>query len=185
MFNALNALSENQSLLRVTPASNPWVLAAIALSMALHLAILYVPFLARVFVVAPLTAAEWWAVVLISAPVVLLDEVLKWMSRRVCAPIALLRRSRALQLEQNVSGGGNDGNDKLIPLAHTQYSVRNMAARLCGPRGGCQWLPAFLSGGGSGDSKRVVDSGTSTAAYMPLSTVDAIGGGAGGATKRK
>jgi hypothetical protein len=115
--------------------------------------------------------------------VVLLDEVLKWMSRRVCAPIALLRRSRALQLEQNVSG--IDGNEKLIPLAHTQYSVRNMAARLCGPRG--TWLPAFFSGGaGSGDSKRVVDSGTSAAVYMPLSTVDASGGGAGGgATKRK
>jgi Ca2+ transporting ATPase len=46
MFNALNALSENGSLLTTPPWSNRWLVAAIAVSMALHVVILYVPFLA-------------------------------------------------------------------------------------------------------------------------------------------
>lgn len=42
MFNALNALSENCSLMTLPPWSNPWLLAAITLSMLLHFAILYI-----------------------------------------------------------------------------------------------------------------------------------------------
>lgn len=45
MFNALNSLSENQSLLKMYPWRNRWLLGAIALSMGLHFAILYTPYL--------------------------------------------------------------------------------------------------------------------------------------------
>ena len=45
MFNAMNSLSENESLLRLPLWKNKFLMAAIALSMALHFAILYVPFL--------------------------------------------------------------------------------------------------------------------------------------------
>lgn len=85
MFNALNALSEDGSLFLpggTPPTANPWLLAAIALSLALHALILYVPALAVVFGTAPLGRGEWTAVFLLSAPVVLLDEVLKAVSRR-------------------------------------------------------------------------------------------------------
>ena len=85
MFNALNALSEDGSLfLRggTPPTANPWLLAAIALSLALHALILYVPVLAGVFGTAPLGRGEWAAVFLLSAPVILLDEMLKMVSRR-------------------------------------------------------------------------------------------------------
>ena len=40
MFNAMNSLSENESLLRLPVWRNPYLVAAIALSMALHFAIL-------------------------------------------------------------------------------------------------------------------------------------------------
>jgi hypothetical protein len=46
MLNALNSLSENQSLLVMGPLTNVWLLAAIALSMAQHIIILYTPVLA-------------------------------------------------------------------------------------------------------------------------------------------
>ena len=85
MFNALNALSEDGSLFLTggtPPSANPWLLAAIALSLALHALILYVPALAGVFGTAPLGRGEWAAVFLLSAPVILLDEVLKAVSRR-------------------------------------------------------------------------------------------------------
>ena len=44
MFNAMNSLSENESLLRLPVWKNPFLVGAIALSMALHVAILYIPF---------------------------------------------------------------------------------------------------------------------------------------------
>jgi len=83
MFNALNALSENQSLSVVTPFSNIWVLLAAALSFTLHFMIIYVPFFANVFHVAPLGFEEWKAVLYLSLPVLLIDEVLKYISRRL------------------------------------------------------------------------------------------------------
>jgi P-type Ca2+ transporter type 2A len=82
MFNALNALSENCSLLVLPPWSNPWLLGAIAVSVILHLIILYTPPLALMFSVVPLSWVEWKMVLVLSAPVVLVDEVLKCVTRR-------------------------------------------------------------------------------------------------------
>ena len=45
MLNACNSLSENESLLVLPLWANPYLVASIALSMALHFCILYVPFL--------------------------------------------------------------------------------------------------------------------------------------------
>ena len=44
MFNAMNSLSENESLLRLPVWKNMYLVMAIMLSMALHFMILYVPF---------------------------------------------------------------------------------------------------------------------------------------------
>lgn len=81
MFNALNALSENCSLVTLPPWSNPWLLGAIAVSVILHLIILYVPPLAVMFSVTALSWAEWKTVLWLSAPVILVDEILKFISR--------------------------------------------------------------------------------------------------------
>ena len=45
MFNAMNLLSENESLLQLLLWKNMFLIAAITLSIVLHIAILYVPFL--------------------------------------------------------------------------------------------------------------------------------------------
>ncbi|KXZ46192.1 hypothetical protein GPECTOR_46g261 [Gonium pectorale] len=86
MFNALNALSEDGSLLTMPPWANPWLLCAIAVSVALHCVILYVPFLADVFAIVPLSWPEWQLVLLWSAPVIVIDEVLKFAGRIIHAP---------------------------------------------------------------------------------------------------
>ena len=54
---------------------------AIAISMLLHVAILYVPWLAAIFNVMPLSVHEWLAVISFSFPVILIDEVLKFFAR--------------------------------------------------------------------------------------------------------
>lgn len=48
MFNAFNALSEDNSLLSLPPWSNPWLMVATVISLGLHCVILYIPFLAQV-----------------------------------------------------------------------------------------------------------------------------------------
>lgn len=83
MFNALNALSENSSLLHQPPWTNPLLLGAIALSILLHCFILYFPPAASLFAVTGLSRAEWSLVLKLSFPVVILDEVLKLVSRRM------------------------------------------------------------------------------------------------------
>ncbi|KAK7826979.1 calcium-transporting ATPase, endoplasmic reticulum-type [Quercus suber] len=81
MFNSLNALSEHNSLVKMPPWRNPWLLVAMSVSFGLHCLILYVPFLADVFGIVPLSLSEWILVILVSAPVILIDEVLKFVGR--------------------------------------------------------------------------------------------------------
>lgn len=81
MFNSLNALSEDGSLVTMPPWVNPWLLLAMAVSFGLHFVILYVPFLAQVFGIVPLSLNEWLLVLAVSLPVILIDEVLKFVGR--------------------------------------------------------------------------------------------------------
>ncbi|KAK1754956.1 hypothetical protein QBC47DRAFT_382282 [Echria macrotheca] len=81
MFNAMNALSSSESLLTLPLWENLMLVYAIGLSMALHFALLYTPVLQTLFSILPLNWAEWKAVLIISAPVILIDEVLKLVER--------------------------------------------------------------------------------------------------------
>ncbi|KAI5598083.1 hypothetical protein BDE02_02G108300 [Populus trichocarpa] len=81
MFNALNNLSENQSLLVIPPWSNLWLVASIVLTMLLHILILYVHPLSILFSVMPLSWIEWKVVLYLSFPVIIIDEVLKFFAR--------------------------------------------------------------------------------------------------------
>ncbi|EIW60548.1 calcium-transporting ATPase [Trametes versicolor FP-101664 SS1] len=91
MFNAMNSLSENESLFRLPLWRNPFLVAAIALSMALHVAILYIPVFTTLFQIAPLNWTEWKAVLYLSAPVLLIDEVLKFISATFVSPPTKLK----------------------------------------------------------------------------------------------
>lgn len=82
MFNSLNALSEDGSLLTMPPWVNPWLLVAMSISFGLHFLILYVPFLAQIFGIVPLSFNEWLLVLVVAFPVILIDEVLKFVGRR-------------------------------------------------------------------------------------------------------
>ena len=81
MLNAMNALSSSESLLTLPLWKNMMLVYAICLSMALHFVLLYVPFLQRLFSVVPLDWNEWQAVLAISAPIIVVDEVLKSLER--------------------------------------------------------------------------------------------------------
>lgn len=69
MLNAMNALSSSESLFTFALWNNMMLVYAIILSMTLHFAILYIPFLQGLFSILPLNWIEWKAVLAISAPV--------------------------------------------------------------------------------------------------------------------
>merc|ERR1711931_510745 len=81
MCNALNSLSENQSLIRMPPWVNFWLLAAMSLSFSLHFMIIYVDPLPMVFHLTHLNLDQWLVVLQLSFPVILIDEVLKFFAR--------------------------------------------------------------------------------------------------------
>merc|ERR1719167_871993 len=86
MCNALNSLSENQSLVRMPPWSNFWLAAAMTLSMSLHFMIIYVDPLPMVFKLTHLNVDQWLMVLKLSFPVILLDEILKFVARNYLEP---------------------------------------------------------------------------------------------------
>jgi len=83
MFNALNAISEDGSLLSIPPWVNPYLLLAMAASFAMHFVILYVPFMASIFSICPLTVQDWLICLYFSFPVIIIDEVLKMVGRQM------------------------------------------------------------------------------------------------------
>ncbi|KAF6840037.1 calcium-transporting atpase sarcoplasmic endoplasmic reticulum type [Colletotrichum plurivorum] len=95
MFNAMNALSSSESLLSLPLWANMKLVYAITLSMALHFALLYTPFLQRLFSILPLNWMEWKAVLYISAPVILIDEGLKAVERSFFSQKKTIESSKA------------------------------------------------------------------------------------------
>lgn len=62
--------------------NNLWLWGAILISTSLHCLILYVPFLRKIFGTVPLDFKDWLLVLIFSVPVVFLEEILKYYSRR-------------------------------------------------------------------------------------------------------
>jgi Ca2+ transporting ATPase len=99
MTNALNSLSENQSLIVMPPTCNIWLLLAMALSFSLHFMILYTDMMNIVFNITPLSFAQWMTVMKFSLPVLLLDEALKFVARNYADALNLepKEKTRGLQ----------------------------------------------------------------------------------------
>ncbi|CCH45191.1 Ca2+ transporting ATPase,sarcoplasmic/endoplasmic reticulum [Wickerhamomyces ciferrii] len=86
MLNAMNNLSESDSLLTFPLWKNVYLILAIILSIILHFAILYIPWLAVLFNVVPLNKDEWIAILVFSSPVIILDELFKLYERLFLIP---------------------------------------------------------------------------------------------------
>jgi len=84
LLRAFTSRSEYYSVFAIGLFSNRWMLWAVGSSLALLLAVLYVPFLARLFDVAPLGVGEW----LMIAPLILLPSLAAELTK-----LALRRRA--------------------------------------------------------------------------------------------
>jgi Ca2+-transporting ATPase len=81
LFNAFNQRSETRSLFSVGPFKNGWLLLAVALSVSLQAAVMYVPFLSQLFGTVALSAMDWLFVAGVSASVLVLGEIVKMFRR--------------------------------------------------------------------------------------------------------
>jgi P-type Ca2+ transporter type 2C len=93
MLKALSAVSVDNSLLRVGPQDNPWLILGVSVPFLLHLAVLYssrlgVPGLGEAFGMVPLSLANWISVVSWAMPILIVEEVLKAVGRWVNAKSA-------------------------------------------------------------------------------------------------
>jgi P-type Ca2+ transporter type 2A len=107
MFNAMNALSSSESLITMPLWRNMKLIYAICLSMILHFAILYIPFLQGLFSIEALNWSEWQAVLWISAPVILIDEVLKYAERQIYLNTTSAAGEKVNELAMNGHGKAN------------------------------------------------------------------------------
>ncbi|HTY92162.1 MAG TPA: calcium-translocating P-type ATPase, SERCA-type [Methanocella sp.] len=83
MWNCLNCRSEDRSLFKVGIFSNPYILGAIAVSILLQSALLYVPFLEDVFKTSPLSAYDWLIIAGVSSSTLILVEARKFISSKL------------------------------------------------------------------------------------------------------
>ncbi|CEH19504.1 calcium-transporting atpase [Ceraceosorus bombacis] len=103
MLNAVNALSDADSILVTSPFSNPFLIGAIVLSLFLHYLICAVPVLQDLFHVQALTQAEIKAVFYFSAPVVIIEEICKFITRVATRQQREARQKEEARIEKELS----------------------------------------------------------------------------------
>ncbi|MEV5875401.1 cation-transporting P-type ATPase [Streptomyces sp. NPDC052101] len=81
-FNALAVRTDRQSVFRAGLLSNPWLIGAGCVGIALMAAISYAPPLQAVFHTAPLTATDWAVLAAFGALLLAAEETRKWTLRR-------------------------------------------------------------------------------------------------------
>lgn len=78
-FNAWNCRSETQSIFKLGLFANKWLIAATLLVLSLQFLLIYAPFMHYIFKTVSLNMHDWLVVVAVSAPIVLLEEVRKFI----------------------------------------------------------------------------------------------------------
>lgn len=81
-FQAWNSRSERKSIFKISPLSNPLLFSSMIAAGLAQLAFIYAPPLQWIFRTVPLTGAEWLRVLGVSATVVVVVELDKWLRRR-------------------------------------------------------------------------------------------------------
>ena len=81
LFNAFNARSDEQSAFHML-FRNIWLWAAVALSLVLHIGVIYIPFLQQAFSTSPLHFSDWIYCAVIASSVLWLRELAKLAARQ-------------------------------------------------------------------------------------------------------
>jgi Ca2+-transporting ATPase len=90
MLKALSAVSVDSSLLTMGPHKNPLLILGVAVPMILHLLVIYssklgLPGVGESFGVVPLSIDNWFSVLKWTLPILLVEEILKGIGRRMNA----------------------------------------------------------------------------------------------------
>jgi len=88
MFKALGCISVDNSIFKVPPTRNPWLILGVAVPFLLHLGLVYseklgIPALGESFGLQPLSSQDWIEVLKWSSPILILDEILKFIGRKI------------------------------------------------------------------------------------------------------
>jgi Ca2+-transporting ATPase len=81
-FQAWNSRSEIRSIFSIPLVSNPFLFFSMIAAFLAQLSVIYVPALQWVFRTEPIDAAEWMQILAVSASVILVVEIDKWIRRR-------------------------------------------------------------------------------------------------------
>jgi Ca2+-transporting ATPase len=79
LWSAFAARSEKYSLFKIGPFANRWLVIAVFSSLALQLAVVYVPFLQPVFNTVPLSLIDWLIIILLSSTALISVEIVKFL----------------------------------------------------------------------------------------------------------
>ena len=82
-FNAWNCRSERKSLFKIGLFSNRWLVIATAFVLFLQLMLVYTPFMRYIFKTVPLSLHDWGLIFAISAPIIVIEEIRKWVAARL------------------------------------------------------------------------------------------------------
>ncbi|ODS35949.1 ATPase [Candidatus Altiarchaeales archaeon WOR_SM1_SCG] len=81
-FQAWNSRSEKQSVFSISPTSNPFLFYSMIAAFFAQLAVIYVPAFQWIFRTEALTAIEWVKILAVSATVIVVVEIDKWVRRK-------------------------------------------------------------------------------------------------------
>jgi len=77
LIHALNMRSSDKSIFKIGLFSNMYLIYAMIVGISLQMAVIYIPPIARMFNVIPLTLADWGLVIVLSLIPLVINEIIK------------------------------------------------------------------------------------------------------------